>query len=235
MSNTQIPMRLEVAVVPVADVDRAKSFYQGLGWRLDNDAGAGGYRVVQLTPPGSAASVVFGEGVTNDEPGSIDSLLLAVDDIDAARDELRSHGVEVSEVFHDARGSLGGGWHPGTEGRALGPDPEGRSYGSYASFRDPDGNKWLLQEITERLPGRVEPTDPSTLAALLQETAEHHDRFEQAAPAHGWWDWYAAYLNAREQGSSPDEADAAADRYMADVKDVVVSGDPAAIREGSTP
>jgi catechol 2,3-dioxygenase-like lactoylglutathione lyase family enzyme len=216
-------MRLEVAVVPVTDVDRAKSFYQGIGWRLDNDAGGGGYRVVQMTPPGSSASVVFGAGVTNDEPGSIDSLLLAVDDIDAARDELRSHGVDVSEVFHDARGSLGGGWHPGTEGRAPGPDPEGRSYGSYASFRDPDGNKWLLQQITDRLPGRVEPMDPGTLASLLQETAEHHDRFEQSAPAHGWWDWYAAYLSAREQGSSPNEADAAADRYMAEAKDVVVS------------
>jgi catechol 2,3-dioxygenase-like lactoylglutathione lyase family enzyme len=214
-------MQLEVVVVPVTDVDRAKSFYQGLGWRLDNDAGGGGYRVVQMTPPGSAASIVFGAGVTRDEPGSVDSVLLAVNNIEAARDELRSHGVEVSEVFHDARGSLGGGWHPGTEGRAAGPDPEGRSYASYASFRDPDGNKWLLQEITERLPGRVEPTDPGTLAALLHETAEHHDRFEKAAPAHDWWDWYAAYLNAREQGSGPDDADAAADRYMAEAKGVV--------------
>jgi catechol 2,3-dioxygenase-like lactoylglutathione lyase family enzyme len=210
-----------VVVVPVTDVDRAKSFYQGLGWRLDNDAGGGGYRVVQMTPPGSAASIVFGAGVTRDEPGSVDSVLLAVNDIEAARDELRSHGVDVSEVFHDARGSLGGGWHPGTEGRAAGPDPEGRSYGSYASFRDPDGNKWLLQEITERLPGRVEPTDPGTLAALLHETAEHHDRFERTAPAHDWWDWYAAYLNARERGSGPDDADAAADRYMAEAKGVV--------------
>ena len=218
---TTVPMRLEVVVVPVADVDRAKDFYERLGWRLNVDAGWGGYRVVQMTPPGSTASITFGAGVTHDEPGSIDSLLLAVDDIEAARNEVRSHGVDVSEVFHDPGGGLGGGWRPGTESRAVGPDPQGRSYASYASFRDPDGNKWLLQEITERLPGRVEPADVATLAPLLHETSEHHDRFEKAALAHDWWDWYAAYLSAREQGSSPDEADAAADRYMADVKDVV--------------
>ena len=220
---TAVRMRLEVVVLPVTDVDRAKSFYKDLGWRLDVDAGGGDYRVVQMTPPGSTASIVFGTGVTYDEPGSIDSLLLAVDDIEAARDELRARGVAVSEVFHDPGGGLGGGWRPGAEGRAAGVDPEGRSYASYASFRDPDGNKWLLQEITERLPGRVEPTDVATLAPLLHETSEHHDRFEKAAPAHDWWDWYAAYLSAREHGSRPDEADAAADRYMAEVKDVVVS------------
>jgi catechol 2,3-dioxygenase-like lactoylglutathione lyase family enzyme len=149
-----VPMRLEVVVIAVADVDRAKAFYEGLGWRLDADLGGGDYRVVQLTPPGSSASIVFGNGVTS-QSGSLESLLLAVDDIDAAREELVSRGVAVSEVFHDAAGGLGGGWHPGTEGRAPGRDPEGRSYGSYASFNDPDGNRWLLQEITERLPGRV--------------------------------------------------------------------------------
>jgi catechol 2,3-dioxygenase-like lactoylglutathione lyase family enzyme len=218
-----VPMRLEVVVLPVTDVDRAKRFYEGLGWRLDNDAGGGNYRVVQMTPRGSNASIIFGMGLTDDEPGSIDSLLLAVDDIEAARDELRSRGADVSEVFHDPNGGLGGGWHPGTERRAAGHDPQGRSYASYASFPDPDGNKWLLQEITERLPGRVEPTDVATLAPLLHETSEHHDRFEKAAPAHDWWDWYAAYLRAREQGSSPDQADAAADRYMAEVKKVVVT------------
>jgi catechol 2,3-dioxygenase-like lactoylglutathione lyase family enzyme len=152
---TAVPMRLEVAVLPVSDVDRAKTFYEALGWRLDADAGAGGWRVVQMTPPGSKASIVFGSGVTSAEPGSIDRMLLAVDDMDAARDELRARGVEVGEVFHDAYGSLGGGFHAGTEGRDPGPDPEGRSYGSYASFDDPDGNTWMLQEITERLPGRV--------------------------------------------------------------------------------
>ena len=150
-----VQMRIEVVVVPVSDVDRAKAFYEGLGWRLDVDQGGGDYRVVHVTPTGSSTSVLFGSGVTRDEPGSIDSILLAVDDIDAAREELLSRGVDVSEVFHDANGGLGGGWHPGTEGRAPGHDPQRRSYGSYASFYDPDGNKWLLQELTERLPGRV--------------------------------------------------------------------------------
>jgi catechol 2,3-dioxygenase-like lactoylglutathione lyase family enzyme len=151
-----VPLRLEVVVIPVADVDRAKSFYQGLGWRVDADVAAGDdYRLMQLTPPASNASIIFGKGVTSAQPGSIDSLLLAVDDIEAARDELASRGVDVSEVFHDAGGSLGGGFIAGTEARAAGPDPEGRSYASYASFSDPDGNRWLLQEITERLPGRV--------------------------------------------------------------------------------
>ncbi len=150
-----VPMRLEVLVLPVGDVDRAKAFYAGLGWRLDADVGGGDYRLVQLTPPGSGASIIFGTGVTSAQPGSIDGVVLAVDDLDAAREELLSHGVEVSEPFHDAEGGLGGGFHAGTEGRAAGRDPQGRSYASYASFSDPDGNGWLLQEITERLPGRV--------------------------------------------------------------------------------
>jgi catechol 2,3-dioxygenase-like lactoylglutathione lyase family enzyme len=153
---TSVPLRLEVVVIPVSDVDRAKSFYLGLGWRLDADAGGGDYRLLQMTPPASDGSIIFGRGVTSGEPGSIDGLLLAVDDINAAREELISRGADVSDVFHDAGGGLGGGFHPGTEeGRASGPDPEGRSYGTYASFHDPDGNKWVLQEITERLPGRL--------------------------------------------------------------------------------
>jgi catechol 2,3-dioxygenase-like lactoylglutathione lyase family enzyme len=159
---TQVPetrpidMRLEVVVVPVSDVERAKQFYASLGWREDADVViTEDYRVLQFTPTGSQASIIFGTGVTDMAPGSIDHLLLAVDDVDAARAQLLARGVEVSEVFHDAGGGLGGGFHPGTEGRAPGPDPEGRSYGSYASFSDPDGNGWLLQEITERLPGRV--------------------------------------------------------------------------------
>jgi catechol 2,3-dioxygenase-like lactoylglutathione lyase family enzyme len=148
-------MKLEVVVVPVSDVDRAKDFYKRLGFREDIDyAGGDGYRVVQLTPPGSACSIIFGKRVTSARPGSIDRLVLAVHDLDAARDELRSHDVEVS-VFHDAGGGLGGGFHAGTEARASGPDPQRRSYASYASFSDPDGNVWLLQEIKERLPGRV--------------------------------------------------------------------------------
>jgi catechol 2,3-dioxygenase-like lactoylglutathione lyase family enzyme len=149
-------MKLEVVVIPVSDVDRAKDFYKRLGWREDVDfVGSDSFRVVHLTPPGSACSIVFGKGITSSRPGSLDRLLLAVSDIDAARRELRSQGAKVSEVFHDAGGGLGGGWQADPGRRAPGPDPQGRSYGSYASFSDPDGNVWLLQEITERLPGRV--------------------------------------------------------------------------------
>ena len=136
-------MKLEVVTLPVSDVDRAKAFYEGLGWRLDADIVVGdAFRVVQLTPPHSACSVAFGKGLTTGEPGSVKRLLLAVENIDVAREELTGRGVEVSEVFH-----LAGG-------RVPGPDPERRSYQSYASFTDPDGNEWLLQEITARLPGR---------------------------------------------------------------------------------
>lgn len=148
-------LKLEVVIVPVADVDRAKEFYQRLGFREDIDAGDGGFRVVQFTPPGSACSIILGQGVTSAQPGSIDRLVLAVSDIDEARKELVARGVEVSDVFHDAAGGLAGGFYAGTEKRAAGRDPQGRSYASYASFRDPDGNRWLLQEIQERLPGRV--------------------------------------------------------------------------------
>ena len=149
-------MKLEVVVLPVSDVERAKRFYEKLGFRLDVDVAPNeNYRAVHLTPPGSEASILFGKGVTSAQPGSIDRLLLAVYDIDAARQELLSKGVDVSEVFHDAGGSLGGGFIAGTEARAAGPDPQRRSYASYASFSDPDGNVWLLQEIKERLPGRT--------------------------------------------------------------------------------
>lgn len=149
-------LKLEVVVLSVSDVDRAKGFYRRLGFREDVDfIGSDSFRVVHLTPPGSACSIVFGNGITSARPGSMDRLLLAVSDIDAARRELLAHGVAVSQVFHDAGGGLAGGWHADAEARAPGPDPEGRSYGSYASFTDPDGNVWLLQEIKERLPGRV--------------------------------------------------------------------------------
>jgi len=149
-------LKLEVVVLPVSDVDKAKQFYgTALACREDADAGGGGWRVVQMTPPGSSCSIVFGDNVTSATPGSLDRLILAVDDIQKARVELIDRGVDVGEVFHDDFGSLGGGFHAGPQGRATGPDPEGRSYGSYASFSDPDGNVWLLQEITERLPGRV--------------------------------------------------------------------------------
>jgi catechol 2,3-dioxygenase-like lactoylglutathione lyase family enzyme len=151
-----IAMRLEAVVVPVADVDRATAFYQRLGWRVDVDVSAGDeYRLVHLTPPESKASILFGKGVTSAEPGSLEGLVLAVDDIDAARDELLSRGVDVTEVFHDAGGGAAGGFIAGTEARAAGRDPQDRSYATYASFSDPDGNRWLLQEITERAPGRV--------------------------------------------------------------------------------
>lgn len=147
--------KLEVVVVPVSDVDRAKQFYRQLGFREDIDAsGPNGFRVVQLTPPGSPCSIIFGSGITAARPGSLDRLVLAVSDIEAACAELRAHGVAV-ELFHDAGGGLGGGFIADPAGRAAGLDPQRRSYASYASFRDPDGNSWLLQEITERLPGRV--------------------------------------------------------------------------------
>ena len=145
-------MKLEVVVVPVSDVDRAKRFYEGLGWRLDADlAVEDGYRVVQLTPPGSACSIIFGEGVTTAPPGSIEGLQLSVYDIDTARADLAARGVEVSETFHDVTGIF---HHAGAEGRADGPAPEHADYGSFVAFSDPDGNGWLLQEIKARLPGR---------------------------------------------------------------------------------
>jgi catechol 2,3-dioxygenase-like lactoylglutathione lyase family enzyme len=147
-----LEMRLEVVVVPVSDVDRAKRFYQALGWRQDADFTSGeGFRVVQMTPAGSECSVIFGAGITSAQPGSADSLVLVVYDIDVTRNDLAGRGVEVSEVFHDVGGVF---HHAGAEARAVGPDPQGRSYASWASFSDPDGNGWLLQEIKTRLPDR---------------------------------------------------------------------------------
>jgi catechol 2,3-dioxygenase-like lactoylglutathione lyase family enzyme len=209
-------MKLEVVVLPVADVDRAKAFYQALGWRLDADFPiAPDYRIVQFTPPDSPASIHFGIGMTTAAPGSAQNLLLAVEDIDAARSELASHGATVSEVFH------GAGQNP--DRRVPGPDPERGSYKSFATFADPDGNTWLLQEVTQRLPGRVWATDVGALADLLHETADHHGSFEAVAPPHDWWDWYAAYMDARQRGSTPEAAAAAAGRYMAEVKHIVVA------------
>lgn len=146
-------MRLEIVVLPVSDVDRAKQFYVGLGWRLDADFVVDDdFRILQLTPPGSPCSIIFGTGVTDATPGSASALYLVVDDIEAARAELVGHGAQVSEVFHDAGGVF---HHAGTTARVPGPDPERRSYSSFASFSDPDGNAWMLQEVTTRLPGRV--------------------------------------------------------------------------------
>ncbi len=147
-----VAMRFEVTALPVADVDRAKAFYQGLGWRLDADVTIDEeYRVVQVTPPGSPASVIFGKGTTAMTPGSVQDLMLIVEDIDAACEALRARGADVSDVWHDETGIF---HHAGTVGRVSGPDPQGSSYGSWASFSDPDGNGWLVQEITEPLPGR---------------------------------------------------------------------------------
>jgi catechol 2,3-dioxygenase-like lactoylglutathione lyase family enzyme len=147
-----VDFKLEVVVLPVADVDRAKAFYESLGWRLDADfPGEDGFRVIQFNPPGSECSVIFGSGVTDAAPGSVEGLQLTVTDIAAAREELVGRGVEVSGPFHDEGGVF---HHGGTAGRVDGPDPQGSSYGSFLSFRDPDGNAWFVQEIKERLPGR---------------------------------------------------------------------------------
>jgi catechol 2,3-dioxygenase-like lactoylglutathione lyase family enzyme len=211
-------MKLEVVVLGVSDVDRAKAFYEKLGWRCDIDMAAGdGFRGVQMTPYNSEASIIFGKGITSAMPGAVQSLTLAVDDIDAAREDLIARGVGVSEVFHYA----GGPFNNAVENpRVSGRDRENRSYFSFASFEDPDGNGWLLQEIKERLPGREwqltgkRATDVATLADLLHETAEHHDHYEKTHAEHHWWDWYAPYLRARQNGKSPKDAAAAADAYM---------------------
>jgi catechol 2,3-dioxygenase-like lactoylglutathione lyase family enzyme len=221
-------MKLEVLVIPVSDVDRAKAFYQKLGFRLDIDYVANDkFRVVQFTPPNSEASIIFGKGITSAKSGLADSLVLAVEDVEAARADLASRGANVSEVFH----YTGGPFNNAVENpRVAGRDPQGRSYYSFASFEDPDRNGWLLQEITTRLPGREwksprgRAADVSTLAELFHETEEHHGRFEKTHAKHDWWDWYAAYLNARQNGSSSEEASAAADRYMEEVIHVPLRG-----------
>jgi len=195
-------MKLEVVVIPVLDVDRAKRFYGRLGWRLDADFVKGDeFRVVQFTPPGSPSSIHFGKGVTSALPGSAQGLFLVVSDIEAARAELVDRGVNVSEVFHRAVG----------EGPVSGPDPSRRSYASYATFSDPDGNVWLLQEVTARLPGRVDAdvttfTSATELAAALRRAAaahgEHEKRNGGKHDATGWPDWYAEYI-VQEQAGKP--------------------------------
>jgi catechol 2,3-dioxygenase-like lactoylglutathione lyase family enzyme len=209
-----LPQRFEVTTLPVADVDRAKAFYLRLGWRLDIDfKPSPDTRGVQFTPPGSQASIQFGEGTTN-MAGPLQALLLVVDDIEVARDDLVGRGADVEEI-----------WHPDpAKGKVAGVDPQRRSYFSRAAFADPDGNTWVLQEVTERLAGRVETPDSAARAELLNETAIHHGDFEAVAPPHDWWDWYAAYMDARESGSTSDQAVELAGRYMADVKGVVVAG-----------
>jgi catechol 2,3-dioxygenase-like lactoylglutathione lyase family enzyme len=205
-----VDMKLEVVVVPVSDVDRAKDFYKALGWREDAEfVGSDEFRVVQLTPPGSSCSVIFGTGVSSAAPGSADGLHLVVPDIEAARAELVDRGVDASEVFHDTGGVF---HHAGTAGRAPGPDPDRRSYCSFVSFSDPDGNGWVLQEITTRLPGRVTPMptayeSSSDLAAALRRAEQAHGRHEartgKADP--DWPGWYAEFMVREQAGQEPPE------------------------------
>jgi len=215
MSNehaTQIPtaakadLKLEVVVIPVSDVDRAKRFYERLGWRLDADfAFDNGFRVVQFTPPRAGYSVQFGTNITSAAPGSAQGLYLIVSDIEAARDELVARGAEISEVFH--AGTPGAQFQrEGTSGRVSGPAPDHASYRTFATFSDPDGNGWLLQEIKTRLPGRGLSMDVATLTELLREAEKRHGEYEPTAPKHHWSGWYAAYIVARERGRTPEEA-----------------------------
>lgn len=213
-----VDMKLEVVMIGVSDIDRAKAFYQNLGWRFDGDFTAGDdFRIVQMTPHHSGTSIIFGRGIKSAERGLADSLILAVDDIDAARDNLTARGVAVSEIFHYAGGPFN---QSSDNARINGRDPEGRTYYTFASFDDPDGNRWLLQEVKTRLPGREWPaaqaqgTDAATLAELLREAAKQHDGYEKTHGEHQWSDWYAAYVSARQTGSNSEEASAAAHRYM---------------------
>jgi len=206
LSSTEHDLKLEVVVIPVTDVDRAKRFYASLGWRLDADfAFDNGVRVIQFTPPGSGCSIQFGTHVTSATPGSAQGLYLVVSDIEAARDELAGRAADITEVFHPS--VPGAQFQPdGTSGRVSGPAPDHASYGSFATFSDPDGNRWLLQEINARLPGRGLNLDVSTLTDLLLETEMRHGAYEPTAPKHHWSGWYAAYIVARERGKTPDEA-----------------------------
>jgi catechol 2,3-dioxygenase-like lactoylglutathione lyase family enzyme len=207
-----IDLKLEVVVIPVSDVDRAKAFYARLGWRLDADYASGDdYRVIQFTPPGSGCSVIFGKNVTGAVPGSAQGLYLIVSDLDAARTDLLGRGVKVSEIFHDGGGTYTGPDEPYLFGRLRvgGPDPEHRSYRSFASFSDPDGNGWLFQEVTARLPGRIDTTktnftSSAELAGALRRAATAHGEHEKRIGARdeNWPDWYADYI-VREQAGKP--------------------------------
>jgi len=201
-----IDAKIEVVVIPVVDVDRSKEFYAKLGWRLDADFPFdNGFRVVQFTPPGSGCSVQFGAKMTLAAPGSAQGLYLIVSDVEAARTDLVARGIEVSEVFHP--GTPGAQFQIDGRDRISGPAPEHATYGSFATLRDPDGNGWLFQEVTTRLPGRgLSNLDVATLTDLLQEAEKHHGEYEPTAPKHDWSDWYAAYIVARQDGKTPEEA-----------------------------
>jgi len=199
-------MKLEVLVIPVSDVDRSKAFYEKLGFRLDIDYAANeDFRVLQFTPPGSEASIIFGKGITSAKRGSMDTLVLAVDDIDATREDLIARGVAVSEVFH----YTGGPFNNAVENpRVAGRDPQGRSYYSFASFEDQDGNGWLLQEITTRLPGRIDSAatmfgSASDLASALRRAEAAHGEHEKRTGERdaNWPDWYAKYMVAEQAGT----------------------------------
>jgi catechol 2,3-dioxygenase-like lactoylglutathione lyase family enzyme len=208
--KTAVDMKLEIVVIGVSDVDRAKAFYENLGWRLDADFAHGNdWRVIQFTPPGSGCSVIFGKNVTAAAPGSAQGLYLIVSDIEAARDELVRRGVEVSDVFHDATGVYDGPDEPYLFGRrrVSGADPEHRSYHSYASFRDPDGNGWLFQEVTTRLPGRIDSAtttfaSANDLASALRRAEAAHGLHEKRTGQRdeNWPDWYAEYMVAEQTG-----------------------------------
>ncbi len=211
---SRVDLKLEIVVIPVSDVDRAKQFYAGLGWRLDADFASGNdYRVIQFTPPGSGCSVIFGKNVTAAAPGSAQGLYLIVSDVAAARAQLLSHGVAISDVFH-AGDNFSGSDEPYLFGRARvsGVDPEHRSYRSFASFRDPDGNGWLLQEITTRLPGRIDSTATSfasisDLAGALRRAEAAHGEHEKRTGKRdeNWPAWYAAYIAAEQSGMEPSQ------------------------------
>ena len=196
----RVDLKFEVAIVPVSDVNRAKDFYTKLGWRLDDDLFVGDdFRVVQMTPPGSASSISFGKGVTSAAPGSFRGGLI-VSDIEAAHKELVSMGVNASEVFH------GSPFSPA--GRISGPDPERQSYRSYVAFEDPDGNAWIVQEVTRRAPGRIDPAtttfaSASDLASAIRRAAAAHGKQEKSNGQRdaNWPDWYAKYMAAEQAGT----------------------------------
>jgi catechol 2,3-dioxygenase-like lactoylglutathione lyase family enzyme len=209
-SVATLDTKLEIVVIPVSDIDRAKEFYVRLGWRLDADFDNGAdFRVIQFTPPGSGCSVIFGENVTAAAPGSAQGLYLIVSDLEAARKELLGRGVAISEAFHDAGGVYAGPDQPYLFGRlrVSGPDPEHRSYRTFASFSDPDGNGWLLQEITTRLPGRIDSaatsfSSASDLASALRRAEAAHGEHEKRTGQRdaNWPDWYAEYMAAEQSG-----------------------------------